>query len=152
MPHSLEFPRVRRAVVPLVRAGDSFIYELVAHRLPSFATVVGALHDLSGPAARLRRVNPIRISGRSLEVVHLPAGKVWAANIPLLAFAVSRQDERTLLRPHQNSNAAHLPLLRVVSGNARDQPSICGIIIFPYLSGDPESRGCCLQFSLDGYF
>ena len=29
MPHSFEFPGVRRSVVPLMRAGNSFIHELV---------------------------------------------------------------------------------------------------------------------------
>ena len=43
MPDPLELPGMRRAVVPLVRAGDAVVDELVAHRLPGLAAVVGAL-------------------------------------------------------------------------------------------------------------
>ena len=67
MPDALELPGVRRAVVPLVRAGDAVVDELVAHRLPRLAAVVRALDHLPEPAARLRRIQPIRVSGRSLE-------------------------------------------------------------------------------------
>ncbi len=35
MPHALELPRMRRAVVPLVRARHALIAELVAHRVPT---------------------------------------------------------------------------------------------------------------------
>jgi hypothetical protein len=40
MPDALELPGMRRAVVPLVRAGDAVVDELVAHRLPGLAAVV----------------------------------------------------------------------------------------------------------------
>ena len=84
MPDALEFPRVLRAVVPLVRrerlAGlrRRVVDELVALALghavgrggrlagrraglvPGFAAVVGALDDLPEPAAGLRGVDPIR--------------------------------------------------------------------------------------------
>ena len=96
MPDALELPGVRRAVVPLVRAGDAVVDELVAHRLPGLAAVVGALDDLPEPAAGLRGIQPIRVGGRSLEVVDLPAREVGAADVPPLALAVRRQDERAL--------------------------------------------------------
>src|SRR5439155_21426639 len=51
MPDALELPRLQAAVVPLVRARDAFVGELVAHRLPRLAAVVGALNQLSEPAA-----------------------------------------------------------------------------------------------------
>jgi hypothetical protein len=63
MPDSLELPGVRRAVIPLVRAGDAVVDELVTTRFPRFATVVGALDQLAEPTAALRRVQPIRVSG-----------------------------------------------------------------------------------------
>ena len=50
VPHPLEFPRMRRAVVPLVRAGHAVVHELVAHRLPRLAAVVRALDHLPEPA------------------------------------------------------------------------------------------------------
>ena len=96
MPDALELPGVRRAVVPLVRAGDAVVHELVAHRLPRLAAVVGALDHLPEPAAGLRRIQPIRVGGRSLEVVDLPAREVGAADVPPFALAVRRQDERAL--------------------------------------------------------
>ena len=40
VPDALEFPGVRRAVVPLMRAGDAVVDELVADRLPGLAAVV----------------------------------------------------------------------------------------------------------------
>ena len=107
MPDALELPGVRRAVVPLVRAGDAVVDELVAHRLPRLAAVVGALDHLPEPAAGLRRIQPVRVGGRALEVVDLPAGKVGAADVPPLALAVRRQDERALARPNQYPYSAH---------------------------------------------
>ena len=110
MPDALELPGVRRAVVPLVR-GEGFagfrrrvVDELVALALghavrgggrfagrcsglvPCLAAVIRALNDLPEPAARLRRIEPIRINGRSLEMIDLPAGKVGAADVPLFAL------------------------------------------------------------------
>src|SRR5690349_11978505 len=72
MPDPLELPGMLRAVVPLVGAGDALVLEFVPHRFPRLPAVVGPLDDLSGPAARLRRVEPVGIGGRSLEVVDLP--------------------------------------------------------------------------------
>ena len=67
MPDSLELPGMRRAVVPLVRAGDAVVDELVIHRLPGLAAVVRALDQLPEPAAGLRRIQAIRIDRRSLR-------------------------------------------------------------------------------------
>ena len=111
MPDALELPGVRRAVVPLVGAGDAVVDELVADRLPGLAAVVGALDHLPEPAAGLRRVQPVRVGGRALEVVDLPAREVRAADVPLLALAVRRQDERALARADQYSYPAHPQLL-----------------------------------------
>src|SRR5438445_8998887 len=82
MPDALELPGVLRAVVPLVRGegfaglgrgvvdelvalafGETFrgLFQRTSRRLPRLAAVAGALDDLSEPAARLRRVQPVRI-------------------------------------------------------------------------------------------
>ena len=53
MPDALELPGMRRAVVPLVSAGDAVVGELVAHRLPGLAAVIGALDHLPEPAAAI---------------------------------------------------------------------------------------------------
>src|SRR5207253_10475178 len=82
-----------------------------AGRLPRLAAVAGALDDLSEPSARLRRVQPVRIRGRSLHVIDLPPREMRAAHVPLLALAVPRQDERTLAGTHQHSYSAHDRLL-----------------------------------------
>ena len=108
MPDALELPGVLRAVVPLVSAGDALVRELVAHRLPGLAAVVRALDHLPEPAAGLRGVQPVRVNGRALEVINLPARKVRAADRPLLALAVRCQDERALPRANQHSYFAHL--------------------------------------------
>ena len=115
MPDSLELPRVRRAVVPLVSAGDAVVLELVADRLPRLAAVVGALDHLAEPAAGLRRIQPVRVDGRALEVVDLPAREVGAADLPSLALGVRRQDERALARADQDSYSAHCLLLPEIS-------------------------------------
>src|ERR1700680_384025 len=98
MPDSLKLPGMRRAVVPLVRAGDAVVHKLVAHRLPRLAAVVRALDHLPGPAARLRRIQPVRVSRRSFNVVQLPPSEMGAANIPLFPLTVRRQYESTLAR------------------------------------------------------
>src|SRR5215217_5298857 len=107
VPHARELPRVLRAVVPLVGAGRALVGELVADRLPRLAAVVGALHDLAEPAARLRRVEPVGIGRRPVEVVHLPAREVRALDVPLVAGAVGREDESALPCSYQQPNSAH---------------------------------------------
>src|SRR5262249_40047757 len=98
-------------VVPLVRAGDAIVHELVTHWLPRLATVVGALDQLPEPAAGLRRIQPIRVSRRTLEVVDLPARKVGATDVPPFALGVRRQDERALTCTNQYSYSTHRLLL-----------------------------------------
>ena len=131
VPDALELPGVLRAVVPLVRRerlaglGRGVVDELVALALghavgrggrlagrrarlvPGLAAVVGALDDLPEPAAGLRGVDAVRIDGRALQVVDLPAGEVRAADVPLLALAVGREDERALACADQNPYLAH---------------------------------------------
>ncbi len=61
MPDALELPRMRRSVVPLMRARNTVVHELVVERLPALAAIARLLDDLAKPAARLRRINAIRI-------------------------------------------------------------------------------------------
>ena len=95
VPHPLELPWMRRAVVPLVRAGDAFVGELVADRLPGRAAIVGPLHHLAEPAAGLGRVDAIGIRGGPFQVVHLPSSKEGPADVPVLARR-RRTSARTL--------------------------------------------------------
>ncbi len=144
MPDALELPGVRRAVVPLVRAGDAVVDELVADRLPGLAAVVGALDQLPEPAAGLRRIQPIRIDGRSLEVVDLPAPEVGAADVPPFALAVRRQDERALPRTHQDPYSAHVVLLvefpKLLAGKIW-----IGFCVTPTRDGLLAPHGCAEQ-------
>ena len=117
MPYSLELPGMLGAVVPLVRGkrlagfGRGVVRKLVADlghaalsseptagRLPRLAAIVGSLNHLSKPAASLRSINPIRIGRRSLQVIHLPTGEVWAGYIPLFALSIRRKNERAFAR------------------------------------------------------
>src|SRR5881296_3136034 len=128
MPDALELPGMLRAVVPLMRGeglaclrgrvvgelvalafGETFrgLFQHTSRRLPRLAAVAGALDDLSEPPARLRRVQSVRIGGRSLHVIDLPAREVRAAHVPLFALAVPGQDERTLAGAHENPYTAH---------------------------------------------
>src|SRR5512145_780921 len=102
VPDPRELPGARRAVVPQVRAGGALVFELVAHRVPRLAAVVGALDHLPEPAAGLRRVQPIRIGWGRLQMIDLPAPEVRAADVPLFTLAVGRQNERALSRADQD--------------------------------------------------
>ena len=75
MPHALELPGMRCAVVPLVRAGNAVVSEFVPDWFPGLAAVVGALDELAKPPAGLRGVEPVRVYGRPFEVIHLPAAR-----------------------------------------------------------------------------
>src|SRR5438128_11244174 len=72
MPDPGELEGPLRSVVPEVIADGTLVRELVAHRLPRLAAVAGALDHLAEPAAGLRGVDPVRIGGRSLQMVDLP--------------------------------------------------------------------------------
>src|SRR5215210_8830389 len=96
-----------RAVVPLVRAGDTVVDELVPYRVPRSAPVVGTLHRLPEPPAGLRGIEPVRINRRALEVVHLPPREVGTTDVPPLALLIRCQHERALARTNQNPHATH---------------------------------------------
>ena len=50
---------------------------------------------------------PVRIDGRALHVIDLPAGEVRAVDVPLLALAVGGEDERAFARADQDSHSTH---------------------------------------------
>jgi hypothetical protein len=92
VPDALELPWMRRAVVPLVGAGDTVVDELVVDWSPGLAAIVRALQDLAEPAGGLRGVDAVGVNGRALEVVELPAGEVGLGDLPVLAGAVGGED------------------------------------------------------------
>src|SRR5664279_2670662 len=98
---------MRGAVVPLVRAGDAVIHELIADGFPGLATIVGALHELAEPSAGLRGIDAVGINGRAFQVIKLEAGKVRAGDIPLFALTVRGEDECAFFRANQKANTAH---------------------------------------------
>ncbi len=101
VPDPLELPRVRCAVVPLVRPGCAVVDERIPGSFPRLTAVVRALDDLSEPAARLGGIDSIRVGGGSLEMINLPATKVGAADVPAFTLPVRRQDEGALSRANQ---------------------------------------------------
>src|SRR5208283_1453115 len=124
MPHAFELPRMLRAVIPLVRAHLARIHEFVAlafghalrafqlrraaaGRVPGFSAIIGTLDDLAEPTARLRRVNPVRVRGRTFDMVNFPTREMRAADFPFLALAIRSKNERTLLCADQDSDFAH---------------------------------------------
>src|SRR5262249_55408495 len=135
VPDTFELPRVLRAVVELVRGerlagrGRGVVDELVAlafgHAvrrrgrlagrraglMPGFAAVVAALDDLSEPAAGLRGEEAVWVDGRAFDVVDLPAGEVWAADVPALPVAIGGEDERAFFCADEDSYSAHSWLL-----------------------------------------
>src|SRR5262249_31528927 len=54
-----------------------------------------------------RRVEPVRIGRRTLEVINLPAPEMRPADIPLLTLAVGLEDERALARANEDPDSAH---------------------------------------------
>ncbi len=110
VPDPGELPRVWRAVVPLVRARDSVIAELIADCLPALAAVVGALDLLAEPARGLRQIQPVGVGRGTLGVVDLPASEVRAAHVPHISCAVGRQHEGAFARADQYSHSGHQQL------------------------------------------
>src|SRR5437870_11457096 len=123
MPDSRELPGMGRAVVPQVSAGDAVVHEPVAHRLPGLAAVVGALDQLPEPAGALRYVQSIRVGGRSLEVVDLPAAEVGTTDVPPFALSVRLEDERALSCANQYSYPAHLHSFRAGPAVLTNRPA-----------------------------
>lgn len=97
---------------------DAVVHEFVTQGLTRLATVIGALNQLAEPTAVLRRIEPIQVCERSLEMVDLPASKVGASDIPPFALCIGSQNECSLARPNQYSYTTHLSLfsdLRLLS-------------------------------------
>src|SRR5262245_3751750 len=137
MPDPLEFPRTLCSVIMLVRRKrfpcfwrgivDEFVALSLRHAIrsggrfawrrswlmPGLAAVIRALDDLPKPAAGLRGINAVRFNGRAFEVIHLPARKVWTADVPLFARSVRRENERALSCSHKYSYLAHRLLLPI---------------------------------------
>ena len=90
MPDTLEFPGMLCAIVPLMRPGDAVILEFVAHRLPGFSSIVGALDLLAEPAAGLRRKQAIRLGRGSPSGDRFPSRRS-AARLPPTARAGHRR-------------------------------------------------------------
>src|ERR1700730_19074259 len=95
MPDTLELPRMLRAIVPLVSAGNTIIIEFVADRLPGFSAVIRALHHLAKPAAGLRGVQTVRVNGRAFNVINLQTRKVRSVDFPSVPLPISGQNECT---------------------------------------------------------
>src|SRR5258708_36624328 len=105
MPHAFELPRMLCAVIKLM-SGERLpafrarvVHDLVALGLwrslgrcplawwcsrlcPSLASIIRALNDLPEPAARLRRVHPLRAPHRPFARVNLRAAKRRTAHAP----------------------------------------------------------------------
>src|SRR5262249_26385825 len=107
VPDALELPGPRRAVVPLVGAGGALVGELVADRVPALAAVAGLLDELAEPAGILRRIEPIGVGRRALEVVDLPGGEGWWSDGPGVAPAIRSQDEGAFACTDQDTDGAH---------------------------------------------
>src|SRR5204862_2677432 len=102
-----ELPRVLRAVVPLMCAGNAVVGELIADRFPGLPTVVRALHYPPVPTGGLRRVHPVWIGRRRVQVVDLPAREQRALDVPTVTRSLRCQDERAFPRTHAEPHSAH---------------------------------------------
>src|SRR5258708_38332019 len=136
MPTAVELPRMLLSIVELMSGerfpaflgsvvnklialalGHPFRAGLLARRrarlYPSLAAIIRALNDLPKPAAGLRCIDAIRVDRRALQVVHLPAGEVGTAYVPLFALAVRGKDESAFACANQYPHLAHRSLLFV---------------------------------------
>ena len=114
VPDALELPRVRRAVVPLVRAGHAVVGELVAHRLPRLCRRRWS----AGSAGRTSRRTATRTAGSGRPAIpscgRSPSPpKCGPLTSHFWRSAVRRQDERALACSHQHPYSAHRALLVV---------------------------------------
>ena len=73
MPDTLELPRMRTAVIPLVRPGYAVVEEIVTDSLPIDAAIAGTLDDLAVPTGILGGVDAVGVRGRTFQMVDLPA-------------------------------------------------------------------------------
>src|SRR5690606_16430629 len=128
VPHALELPWMRRAVVPEVRRqrrvrrvvredvafgdrealrrNDRFAGRR-AGAGPGLAAIVRALDDLAEPRGVLRHVDAVRVGWRGIHVVDLPAAEEGAVDLPFLARFVGGQDEGALAGAGQHADFAH---------------------------------------------
>src|ERR1700690_4032835 len=99
------------AVIPKMCARYSIIGKLIAYRLPCFAPIIRALDHLSEPVGRLRGIDSIWVSRRSIHMVDFPAREMRPPDIPLLALFISCQNECTLMGTNQYSYSVHMLFL-----------------------------------------
>src|SRR5215207_155149 len=111
MPNALKFPRMLRAIVPLVGPRHAVVSKIVADSFPCFSGVVRTLYYLAKPAARLRRIQPVGIAWRPGDVIDLPSGKMWAIDRPVFALLVRTQNESAFARTNENTDFAHIHIL-----------------------------------------
>src|SRR5579862_8501089 len=160
MPDALEFPGVRRAVVPLVSAGIPFVDEFIAFTgghtagrflhsttggLPGFSAVAGALNDLAEPTAGLRSVDPIRIGRGAFNVINLPAGKVRPGDGPFLPLAVGGEDECPFACSDKDSYLTHRLLLRNIRSDSCPFLARSPRTIKQQVHGDDRNLRCALM-------
>src|SRR5690606_15027315 len=114
VPHPLELPGMRGAVVPLVRSRHAVILELVAYRFPAPAAVARMLDELAEPTTRLRGPDAVGVDRGALEVVDLPPREMGPLDLPVLARGVGGDHERPLAGSYQDADTGHEHLLSVV--------------------------------------
>src|SRR5688572_16034284 len=107
MPHALELPRMRGAVVPLMGSRHAFLSKFVADGVPRLSAIARSLHHLAVPAGRLGCINAIWIDPRPFQVINLPTREMRAGNIPSRPLAISRQNKCALAGTAQHANSAH---------------------------------------------
>ncbi len=107
MPDALELPRVGRAIVPLMRARNAGVGELVPDGFPGLSAIARSLNLLAKPAARLRGIDPAGLNGRAFHMVDLPSREMRAANVPGFACTVRFQNESAFSRSDQNPHCRH---------------------------------------------
>src|SRR5215471_18743662 len=96
MPDAFEFPRMLRAIVPLMRARRAVVVKVFPYCFPGQPAVVGTLDELPKPACRLRDIYPVRIDRRTLGMVNFPARKMGTAHVPIVARPVGGENKSAL--------------------------------------------------------
>ena len=108
VPDPGELPRMRRTVVPLVRARHALVGKVVPYRLPRRAPVIGTLDQLPEPPRGLRRVQPVEVYRGTLDVVDLPTPNIG----PLTSHAWRLGSELKTKAPFRVPTRTRTPLIR----------------------------------------
>src|SRR5438876_906078 len=92
----------------------------------SGSTTMVCRHMPPAPGCHAGGEDAVRVGGRALEVVQLPAAEQRPGDVPVGPLAVSSENEGALARSHQDPYSAH-SVPPVVAGRSRYAASMAPV-------------------------